>query len=176
MTPRKRISWAAWLALPMIATAGIANPVRGAGSAARGRSNLTAPISPSPSTRSAIPAPRANSISSRATSRSISSTGKRAASPSGSKRNRSTSARTCSATTCARSPSSTARRFPSIDFVSKSVERVDDHTVRVSGDLTLLGVTKPLAVDVEVRREIRGRAHAARLSSRERELTGSNSA
>ncbi len=46
--------------------------------------------------------------------------------------------------------------FPSIDFVSKTVERVDDHTVRVSGDLTLLGVTKPVAVDVEVRRESEG--------------------
>lgn len=46
-----------------------------------------------------------------------------------------------------------ASQFPSIDFVSKAVERVDDRTVRVSGDLTLLGVTKPLAVDVAVRRE-----------------------
>jgi polyisoprenoid-binding protein YceI len=49
-----------------------------------------------------------------------------------------------------------AARFPSIDFVSKTVERVDDHTVRVSGDLTLLGVTKPLAVEVAVRRENEG--------------------
>jgi polyisoprenoid-binding protein YceI len=47
-------------------------------------------------------------------------------------------------------------RFPSIDFVSKTVEKVDDHTVRVSGELTLLGVTKPLVVDVEVRREPQG--------------------
>jgi polyisoprenoid-binding protein YceI len=44
-------------------------------------------------------------------------------------------------------------RFPSIDFVSKSIEKVDDHTVRVTGDLTLLGVTRPLSVDVAVRRE-----------------------
>jgi polyisoprenoid-binding protein YceI len=44
-------------------------------------------------------------------------------------------------------------RFPTIDFVSKSVERIDDRTIRVSGDLTMLGVTKPLAVDVAVRRE-----------------------
>jgi len=41
---------------------------------------------------------------------------------------------------------------PSIDFVSTSVERINDHTVRVSGDLTLLGVTKPIAVDVAVLR------------------------
>ncbi len=49
-----------------------------------------------------------------------------------------------------------AARFPSIDFVSNSVEKIDDHTVRVSGDLTLLGVTKPLSVNVAVRRESRG--------------------
>ena len=44
-------------------------------------------------------------------------------------------------------------RFPTIDFVSNSVEKIDDHTVRVSGDLTLLGVNKPLTVNVAVRRE-----------------------
>jgi polyisoprenoid-binding protein YceI len=44
-------------------------------------------------------------------------------------------------------------RFPSIDFVSSSVAKVDDHTVRVNGELTLLGVTRPLSVDVAVQRE-----------------------
>jgi polyisoprenoid-binding protein YceI len=44
-------------------------------------------------------------------------------------------------------------RFPSIDFVSSSVAKVDDHTVRVNGELTLLGVTRPLTVDVAVQRE-----------------------
>ena len=44
-------------------------------------------------------------------------------------------------------------RFPSIDFVSHSVAKVDDHTVRVTGDLTLLGVTRPLSVEVAVQRE-----------------------
>ena len=44
-------------------------------------------------------------------------------------------------------------RFPSIDFVSNSVAKVDDHTVRVTGQLTLLGVTRPLSVDVAVQRE-----------------------
>jgi polyisoprenoid-binding protein YceI len=43
-----------------------------------------------------------------------------------------------------------ADRHPSIDFVSTSVQRIGDHAVRVSGDLTLLGVTKPLSVDVAV--------------------------
>jgi polyisoprenoid-binding protein YceI len=46
--------------------------------------------------------------------------------------------------------------FPSIDFVSNSVEKVDDHTVRVTGVLTLLGVTQPLSVDVAVERETSG--------------------
>src|SRR5271154_5062265 len=46
-----------------------------------------------------------------------------------------------------------AAQFSSIDFVSKSVERVDDRTVRVTGDLTLLGVTRPLSVDVAGQRE-----------------------
>jgi polyisoprenoid-binding protein YceI len=46
-----------------------------------------------------------------------------------------------------------AAHFPSIDFVSNSVEKVDDHTVRVTGDLTLLGVTRPLSVEVAVQRD-----------------------
>ena len=46
-----------------------------------------------------------------------------------------------------------ADRYPSIDFVSTSVERVNDHQVRVTGNLTLLGVTKPLSVDVAVVRD-----------------------
>jgi polyisoprenoid-binding protein YceI len=49
-----------------------------------------------------------------------------------------------------------ADRYPSIDFVSKSIQRIDDHTVRVSGDLTLLGLRKPLSVDVAVTRETVG--------------------
>ena len=45
-----------------------------------------------------------------------------------------------------------AARFPSIDFTSTSVEKIDEHSVRVTGDLTLLGVTRPLSVDVDVSR------------------------
>lgn len=45
-----------------------------------------------------------------------------------------------------------AAKYPSIDFVSTSVEKLNDHAVRVTGDLTLLGVTKPLTVDVDVER------------------------
>ena len=43
-----------------------------------------------------------------------------------------------------------AERRPSIDFVSTSVTRTSASTVRVAGDLTLHGVTKPLTVDVAV--------------------------
>ena len=46
-----------------------------------------------------------------------------------------------------------ADHHPSIDFVSTSVQRISDHAVRVSGDLTLLGVTRPLSVDVAVVRD-----------------------
>src|SRR5579872_968640 len=49
-----------------------------------------------------------------------------------------------------------SERFPSIDFVSSSVAKVDDHTVRVNGELTLLGVTRPLTVDVAVERAAGG--------------------
>ena len=49
-----------------------------------------------------------------------------------------------------------SEHFPSIDFVSSSVAKVDDHTVRVNGQLTLLGVTRPLTVDVAVEREAGG--------------------
>ena len=45
-----------------------------------------------------------------------------------------------------------AAHFPSIDFASSSVQKLDDHTVRVTGELTLLGVTKSLSVDVAVQR------------------------
>ncbi len=47
-------------------------------------------------------------------------------------------------------------KYPSIDFDSTSVQKINDHTVRVSGALTLLGVTKPLSVDVTVAREDAG--------------------
>ena len=45
---------------------------------------------------------------------------------------------------------------PSIDFVSTSVEKISDHAVRVEGNLTLLGVTKPISVEIAVQREDEG--------------------
>jgi polyisoprenoid-binding protein YceI len=41
----------------------------------------------------------------------------------------------------------------SIDFISTSAEKINDHVVRVTGNLTLLGVTKPIVVDVAVEHE-----------------------
>ncbi len=49
-----------------------------------------------------------------------------------------------------------APRFPTIDFASTAVQKIDDHRVHVTGDLTLLGVTRPLGVDVEVERRVEG--------------------
>jgi polyisoprenoid-binding protein YceI len=40
--------------------------------------------------------------------------------------------------------------FPDITFASNKVEKIDDHHARVTGDLTLRGVTRSFAVDVEV--------------------------
>lgn len=44
-------------------------------------------------------------------------------------------------------------RHPDIHFVSTSVEKLDDRTVRVRGNLTLLGVTRPESVTVRVQRD-----------------------
>ena len=39
--------------------------------------------------------------------------------------------------------------YPQIRFVSTSVEPVDETTYRVTGDLTMKGVTKPVSIDFE---------------------------
>ena len=39
--------------------------------------------------------------------------------------------------------------YPEIWFVSTAVERVDETTYRVSGDLTIKGVTRPVTIDFE---------------------------
>jgi polyisoprenoid-binding protein YceI len=41
-------------------------------------------------------------------------------------------------------------RFPTLRFVSTRVEKLDWHTAHVIGDLTMLGVTKPLTLAVNV--------------------------
>ena len=40
-------------------------------------------------------------------------------------------------------------KYPSITFASKTVEKVGDGQYKVTGDLTLRGVTKPIALTVE---------------------------
>jgi polyisoprenoid-binding protein YceI len=47
-------------------------------------------------------------------------------------------------------------RFPDMRFVSTSVEKRDEHLTRVTGDLTMLGVTRPISLDVEVARKLAG--------------------
>jgi polyisoprenoid-binding protein YceI len=46
-----------------------------------------------------------------------------------------------------------AARFKEILFQSTAVEKINEHQIRVTGDLTMLGVTQPLTVDVDVRRQ-----------------------
>ena len=40
--------------------------------------------------------------------------------------------------------------FPTARFVSKKVEKTGKDTLKVSGDLTLVGITKPLVLDVKI--------------------------
>src|SRR3984893_10675305 len=47
-------------------------------------------------------------------------------------------------------------RFPSMGFVSTSVEKRNEHLARVTGDLTMHGVTRPITLDVEVARKLAG--------------------
>jgi polyisoprenoid-binding protein YceI len=47
-------------------------------------------------------------------------------------------------------------RFPDMRFVSTSVEKRDEHLAQVTGDLTMLGVTRPISLDVEVARKLAG--------------------
>ncbi len=53
-------------------------------------------------------------------------------------------------------------RYPEISFVSNRVEKLDEHHARVSGDLTLRGVTRPFAVDVAVEGAAGGEASRLR--------------
>jgi polyisoprenoid-binding protein YceI len=55
-----------------------------------------------------------------------------------------------------------AERFPTMSFASTQVEKLDSHTARVTGNLTMLGVSKPftLTVNVETDPSVKGRAVA----------------
>ena len=41
-------------------------------------------------------------------------------------------------------------KFPTLSFSSTSVEKVDSHTARITGNLTMLGVTRPVTLTVNV--------------------------
>lgn len=43
-----------------------------------------------------------------------------------------------------------SRQYPTISFNSTSVEKIDERTVQVTGNLTLLGVTQPVLFSVQV--------------------------
>jgi polyisoprenoid-binding protein YceI len=46
-----------------------------------------------------------------------------------------------------------AERFPTMSFTSTQVEKLDAHTARVTGNLTMLGVRKPITLTVNVETE-----------------------
>ena len=61
---------------------------------------------------------------------------------------RARSSRPGKTTSPTRPTSSTPARIPTITFVSTSVEPSGERTAKVTGDLTLKGVTKPVTLDV----------------------------
>ena len=46
-----------------------------------------------------------------------------------------------------------AAEFPEMTFRSTGIERTGEHTGRITGDLTLLGTTKPVTLDVTFRKK-----------------------
>ena len=46
--------------------------------------------------------------------------------------------------------------FPDMRFISTSVEKRDEQHATVTGELTMLGVTRPVSMDVEVARKLAG--------------------
>jgi polyisoprenoid-binding protein YceI len=60
------------------------------------------------------------------------------------------------------SPLLNAEKYPTLSFISTLVEKLDSRTARVTGNLTMLGVTKPivLTVNVDTDPSAKGRAVA----------------
>jgi polyisoprenoid-binding protein YceI len=56
-------------------------------------------------------------------------------------------------------------RFPTLSFTSTEVEKLDPRTARVTGNLTLLGVTKPIALTVTVETEPSGKRRVVAFSA-----------
>jgi polyisoprenoid-binding protein YceI len=66
-----------------------------------------------------------------------------------------------------------AERFPTMSFASTQVEKLDSHTARVTGNLTMLGVSKPftLTVNVETDPSAKGARWRSWLRARSRART-----
>jgi polyisoprenoid-binding protein YceI len=56
-------------------------------------------------------------------------------------------------------------RFPTLSFTSTQVEKLDPRTARVTGNLTMLGVTKPVALMVNVESEPSGKRRVVAFSA-----------
>jgi polyisoprenoid-binding protein YceI len=56
-------------------------------------------------------------------------------------------------------------KFPTLSFNSTQVEKLDPHTARVTGNLTMLGVTKPIALTVNVDTEPLAKRRAVAFSA-----------
>ncbi len=56
-------------------------------------------------------------------------------------------------------------RFPTLSFTSTQVEKLDPRTARVTGNLTMLGVTKPVALTVSVETEPSGKRRVVAFSA-----------
>jgi polyisoprenoid-binding protein YceI len=58
-----------------------------------------------------------------------------------------------------------AARFPTLSFTSTQIEKLDAHTASVKGNLTMLGITKPIVLTVDVNTERSVGAHAVSFSA-----------
>lgn len=56
-------------------------------------------------------------------------------------------------------------RYPTLSFASTQVEKVDPHTARVTGNLTMLGVTRPITLTVNVDADPSTRGRSVALSA-----------
>ena len=56
-------------------------------------------------------------------------------------------------------------KFPTLSFVSTLVEKLDTRSVRVTGNLTMLGVTKPITLIVNVEMDPTAKGHAIAFSA-----------
>ena len=57
-------------------------------------------------------------------------------------------------------------RFPTMAFASTQVEKLDAHTARVTGNLTMLGVSRPVTLTVDVERNAANQANAVSFAAK----------